>query len=91
MTDKPLFQHDCEKCVFLGSFNGEDLYFHPLPMITLVRRHGSEGWDYTSGLPLWNVDPILGEAARRALEKGLISQEYLDKHRALNIRDCDED
>lgn len=87
----PHFEHDCEMCVFLGSLNGEDLYFHPFPNVTLVRRQGNEGWDYTSGLMLWSVDPIIGEAAKRAITLGLLTQEYLDKHRAIGIRDCDED
>ena len=72
--------HDCNECISLGSFNGEDLYFHPNPPITLISRRSSDVLDYESGLPFWNVDIQLGEAAKRAVERGLLTQAYLDAH-----------
>ncbi len=38
---KPVFQHDCECCKFLGRLNGEDLYSCPLQG-EFVRRFGNE-------------------------------------------------
>ena len=73
--------HDCKECISLGSFNGEDLYFHPTPPFTLISRRSSEELDYESGLAFWNVDPQLGEAAKRAVSLGLTTQEYLDSQR----------
>ena len=77
---QPLHKHDCDVCIFLGSFNGEDLYFHPIAPLTLISRAG-EGSHYLSGLPFWNVEPQLGEAARRAVDIGVLTQEFLDQHK----------
>ena len=81
MSLNPQFTHDCSECIFLGSFNGEDLYFHPNPPITLISRRSDNGPDYASGLPFWNVDVQLGEAAERTKKLGLLTQQYLDEHR----------
>lgn len=41
---KPAHSHDCEQCRFLGSLNGEDLYFCPNDG-SYVRRTSSEPSD----------------------------------------------
>lgn len=61
---KPKFNHDCDRCIFLGRFCEEgyddDLYFcaqgGSLP--TLIARHSSDGPDYTSG---WNFGQMAAE------------------------------
>lgn len=64
----PEFEHDCCGCVFLGSFDGHDLYCciegyaHPMVMA----RFGNESRDYKSGIWCQVVDPILMEASKRA-------------------------
>lgn len=51
MIEKPKFKHDCESCVFLGRFEGADLYYCAGQRTeTIVARFSSEGADYTSGL-----------------------------------------
>ena len=47
------YQHDCDKCVFLGEFNQYDLYCCPERESsacgpTMLARYGNEGFEYTS-------------------------------------------
>lgn len=80
--EKPLYKHDCESCIFLGRFKGDDLYFHGkdkcMPRDQLLSRHSSEDSDYegypysvgkawTHDIPSW-----WNEAVRVARERGLI-------------------
>lgn len=48
----PRFVHDCDTCVFLGLFEGKDIYVHPdmngRPG-TYVARESDQDSDYTSG------------------------------------------
>lgn len=46
-------------------------YYGGLP--TVIARYGHAGPEYTSGMALADVDPLLGEARRRAVERGLVS------------------
>jgi len=75
---KPKFTHDCNCCRFLGTHEEQDLYYCHGNIPTVIARHSSDGPDYTSGLSFVNHIPILGEAAKRALEKGYLKQETLD-------------
>lgn len=61
------YEHDCDKCIFLGSWNDlepsfqktYDLYFcsqHNLP--TVVARYGNDGPDYHSGLNMTSIKPL---------------------------------
>jgi hypothetical protein len=70
----PTFEHDCDLCTFLGEYRGHDLYFCDKCTAgpTLIARYGGEGKQYTSGLELAAVDPFLGEARRRAVDRGLL-------------------
>lgn len=71
-----IHKHDCDRCKFLGSFNGQDLYYcpaydptHPKTW-TLISRFGSNG-DYCSGG--WKTNhPQMIEARRRAVKAGYI-------------------
>ena len=76
--DKPQYQHDCNKCKFLGRFRSEgtdyDLYFckqgtgtNP----TVIARFGDDGPQYASGM-MFN-SPELAEAKRRARTHGYIT------------------
>ncbi len=47
--NSPIYPHDCEKCQFLGTYDGHDLYFCPCSMPTVIARYGLDG-DYQSGL-----------------------------------------
>jgi len=70
----PRFEHDCDRCVFLGIEGEHDLYFcvqgdgRP----TVVARYGDNGPDYTSALELADLIPALGVARRLARERGLL-------------------
>lgn len=79
----PKYQHDCDRCVFLGRhvFGPPeesvvfDLYYHPADGAgrTVIARHGDREDDYLSGLifGLNGTVPPLVEAVRRAEERGL--------------------
>ena len=65
----PIYKHDCDVCVFLGSYQRAvvyDLYVCKAGK-TLVARWGSEGYQYDSGLALITHDFAIAAAARRAL------------------------
>lgn len=74
----PLHEHDCERCIYLGGYNNHDLYACPefssessvLPP-TVIARYGPDG-DYYSGIVFADFRPELGEALRRAIERGVI-------------------
>jgi hypothetical protein len=75
----PSFRHTCSQCVFLGAVEFDDrfydLYFceqgHFFP--TIIARGSSDPHDYTSGIALAEVDPVLHEAYERAKERGFIT------------------
>lgn len=45
----PMWEHDCDCCVYLGTFNNADLYFCPRGIPTVISRFSSDGPDYCSG------------------------------------------
>ena len=48
----PIYEHDCDKCVFLGNYDGHDLYYCPAGVRgTVIARFSGGGPDYSSGLP----------------------------------------
>ncbi len=48
----PIHEHDCDNCTFLGTDKKETDWYvcGPPDMRSLIRRHSSDGPDYTSGL-----------------------------------------
>ena len=65
----PIYKHDCDNCIYLGSYPkgvDYDLYLCEAGK-TLVARWGSEGYQYDSGLALITHDFAIAAAARRAL------------------------
>jgi hypothetical protein len=79
---KPKYTHDCDKCVFLGTYDDDgipkDLYYCATGGLggpTIVSRFSSEGPDYISGIHFADSGsvPSLVEAKRRAVERGLMS------------------
>ena len=65
----PIYKHDCDICIFLGSYQLDvdyDLYLCGASK-TLVARWGSEGYQYDSGLALIPDHWAITVAARRAL------------------------
>jgi hypothetical protein len=81
----PIHIHDCDTCLFLGTFRDHDLYFHENQSIsnesTVIARYGDRG-EYSSGLIFGykdrhNLTSVLGEAFRRATNRGLIPLDYV--------------
>lgn len=88
IKDKPVFQHDCPNCQFLGHYQKRDLYFckyngggndpkvdHP----TVLSRFGNEGYQYSSGLLFKYREGHLLEAIHRSIKRELMTQEFYDK------------
>jgi hypothetical protein len=75
-AEGPRYQHDCDKCAFLGQDANYDLYFcsqGSLP--TVIARYGDDAQEYMSGLQLADHIDQLGEAKRRSVAKGLLPRE----------------
>jgi hypothetical protein len=72
---KPLFEHDCTCCTYLGTENDHDLYHCGQSGFgqTVIARYGY-GPDYTSGL-VFSKTGILRIAAEKAIEKGILSRD----------------
>ncbi len=48
-TQQPMYTHDCEACVYLGSSDCDDFWAHQNPHgLTLILRHSAVGEDYSS-------------------------------------------
>ena len=65
----PIYKHDCDVCIYLGSYQltlDYDLYLCQ-EYSTVIARWGSEGPQYDSGLALITRDSVIAVAARRAL------------------------
>jgi len=56
----PVFEHDCDKCVFLGHYEKHDLYYCGENIGTVIARWSSNGPDYASGVPL-GIIPLRDE------------------------------
>ena len=74
---KPLYEHDCDKCTFLGSTSGctpeKDLYWcHQGGMPTVISRASSNGPDYVSGKEFAEKYHRIDEAVGRAKSLGLM-------------------
>lgn len=70
--EKPRYQHDCNRCVFLGKNGEHDLYVCAKDMVieTIIARYSSNGPDYCSGL-LFGVENLIPELTD-ALAKSLM-------------------
>lgn len=72
-NEKPRYQHDCTKCVFLGTDGEYDLYVcEGEGRPTVIARYGDDGPQYKSGLASVGIDPHLTEAADWAVYRGLL-------------------
>lgn len=77
---RPKFEHDCERCVFLGHFDENDLYFCGQDGVgpTVLARYDSDGPAYTSGLFQAGNNPHITEGTRRAIGRKLLTEEIVD-------------
>jgi hypothetical protein len=89
IKETPIHEHDCDSCIYLGRWMSEryvpgkevDLWVCPNAVPfgwTPICRFGEYG-DYGSGACFAPNCPDLGEAAKRALAGGHVSQEDYDK------------
>lgn len=80
ISDLPLYEHDCNNCVFLGKYTEDnhvyDLYFCNNEPTTVIARYSNIGSDYISGLAFAkpSVNSILYEAKKRAIERNLYEE-----------------
>lgn len=75
-SDKPQYQHDCDKCKFLGHVNDKDLYFCEAGALhkdgTIILRNSSEGYDYHSGL-VFSQECYFNEVANNESDEHFIN------------------
>lgn len=88
--DSPKFMHDCDECVFLGHFEKHDLYYCPQDQ-TLTGRYDHDQTDYIIALAEATTDPILGEAFRRAQDRGLLYDTSDQNLFGTNVKFSDDD
>jgi len=69
-SEAPRYVHDCDLCVFLGSYLGDDLYYCPGREKTVVVRISSDGPDYISGAVFAPYNDAIREAVARAHAEG---------------------
>jgi hypothetical protein len=75
---KPNYQHDCDTCIFLGTYNNHDLYFcNPCGTYvscTVIARYGNEPHEYKSGLKFgtWRLTKLVP----RMYEDGSLDFDY---------------
>jgi len=69
---KPIYEHYCDNCVFLGTYNNKDLYYCPVGRTTVIARNSSDPGDYQSGMVFADIDLDLGIAKFIAERKGLL-------------------
>lgn len=78
---QPLYNHDCEACTFLGSKQGQDLYYCDQGggsnLSTVIARRSDRGEDYISGLSAARQEPLLALAVVRAFRKGLLTDDEM--------------
>lgn len=74
---KPLHEHDCTSCIYLGSDDENDYYFHRneehVSLGTLICRYSSDGWDYSSGEDFCMCNPGINKALELAYTKGILN------------------
>lgn len=54
-VEAPLHTHDCDRCVFLGTYERHDLYYcgsQRIGSTTVIARWGSDGSEYSSGIEI---------------------------------------
>ena len=83
VADNPRYEHDCAKCVFLGTVERTsrgnsaevfDLYFCDGFIPTIIARYGDDGCEYMSGMCFgYHEELPLWDARERAMERGLVS------------------
>lgn len=93
----PRYEHDCERCIFLGQSGRFDLYFADHGGInygyepadaTIIARFGDEGSAYNSGIALTKFYPEIGEGLEIALRRGLIKCKLPGHHKECPVLGC---
>lgn len=70
---EPFYPHDCTQCVFLGRYDGYDVYVcpqHGSP--TIVARYGDDGHEYKSGGTIHSHDEVLSWGLGEAFARGFL-------------------
>lgn len=76
--ERPQFQHDCDKCQFLGRYECRDYYdewerydLYQCEGKTVIARFGDDGPDFSSGLCFIESQLPLAVAYGRAMRLGV--------------------
>lgn len=60
---RPHWDHNCEKCIYLGTYDGYDLYYCPrgspsMKIPTVLARLGNKAENYISGMAVAEKIPL---------------------------------
>lgn len=87
---KPLHEHDCTHCIYLGSDDENDYYFHRdsdnVVGSTLICRYSSDGWDYSSGEDFCMCNVGINKALELAFMQGILTQEEIKWLKGIQVR-----
>lgn len=83
MKKSPLHEHDCNNCIYLGSFYKKDYYLciskeHPF-LSTFIARYGKNG-NYSSGIEFCWSNIYLNIALKLAEKQNLLTDKKLRQH-----------
>ena len=70
MKTKPLFGHDCDKCRYIGTYDGKDLYCCSVDGVidTIISRHSNDDMDYENGI-IFNSRVLIPSIANAMKQK----------------------
>jgi hypothetical protein len=86
LETEALWEHDCDKCIYLGTSEENDMYFCDNTIShTLISRFGSYGHQYISGASFVEAIPEIWKAAVLAEARGFGS--FLSDHHMIVIED----
>ena len=78
-NELPRYEHDCSKCIFIGTYKNADQYLHMYEnyhLMSLISRYSSDGPDYSSG-NFYFSNEYTNALLKVVVENKLLPKEYL--------------
>lgn len=85
----PRYEHDCERCIYLGTHREFDLYICPLGRQTVIARSSDKPGDYQSGMVFaeqalsYPLSKALAFSKQRGLYRSHVEDSLLPEHEKL--------
>ena len=86
-----LYEHDCDSCLFLGLFDGADIYVCPQTPPRFIARNSSEPPDYVSyrGFRAVLHSVLVGSSEASAIVHAVAHSDYMMERDSPIAVDCD--